>query len=127
MTRKGKRLTLIIGALAALGVAAGLVLFALRDHDFFSLEDLNIELRRLTAQMNAHPFKKMPGTRQERFDSTEQAALKPLPAMPFELCDWRYGVRVGDDYHVEHERSYYSTPSELRGELLPHRWQSATI
>lgn len=35
MTRKGKRLTLIIGALAALGVAAGLVLFALRDNIVF--------------------------------------------------------------------------------------------
>lgn len=35
MTRKGKRLTLIVGALAALGLAAGLVLFALRDNIVF--------------------------------------------------------------------------------------------
>ena len=35
MTRKGQRLTLIIGALASLGVAAGLVLFALRDNIVF--------------------------------------------------------------------------------------------
>ena len=35
MTRKGKRLTLIIGALAVLGAAAGLVLFALRDNIVF--------------------------------------------------------------------------------------------
>lgn len=35
MTRKGKRLTLIIGALAALGLAAALVLFALRDNIVF--------------------------------------------------------------------------------------------
>jgi cytochrome c-type biogenesis protein CcmE len=35
MTRKGKRLTLIIGALAVLGVAAGLMLFALRDNIVF--------------------------------------------------------------------------------------------
>ncbi|QGM96531.1 cytochrome c maturation protein CcmE [Methylocystis parvus] len=35
MTRKGKRLTLIIGALAILGLAAGLVLFALRDNIVF--------------------------------------------------------------------------------------------
>jgi cytochrome c-type biogenesis protein CcmE len=35
MTRKGKRLTLIIGALSALGLAAGLVLFALRDNIVF--------------------------------------------------------------------------------------------
>ncbi len=35
MTRKGKRLTLIFGALAALGLAAGLMLFALRDNIVF--------------------------------------------------------------------------------------------
>jgi cytochrome c-type biogenesis protein CcmE len=35
MTRKGKRLTLIIGALAVLAVAASLVLFALRDNIVF--------------------------------------------------------------------------------------------
>ncbi|MGB5086317.1 MAG: cytochrome c maturation protein CcmE [Methylocystis silviterrae] len=35
MTRKGKRLTLIAGAMAILGVAAGLMLFALRDNIVF--------------------------------------------------------------------------------------------
>jgi cytochrome c-type biogenesis protein CcmE len=35
MTRKGKRLVLIGGALAALGLAVGLVLFALRDNIVF--------------------------------------------------------------------------------------------
>ncbi len=35
MTRKGKRLTLIGGAMAILGVAAGLMLFALRDNIVF--------------------------------------------------------------------------------------------
>jgi cytochrome c-type biogenesis protein CcmE len=35
VTRKGKRLALIGGALAALGVAVGLVLFALRDNIVF--------------------------------------------------------------------------------------------
>jgi cytochrome c-type biogenesis protein CcmE len=35
MTRKAKRLTLIFGALAALGLAAGLIMFALRDNIVF--------------------------------------------------------------------------------------------
>jgi len=35
MTRKGKRLALIFGALSALALAAGLVLFALRDNIVF--------------------------------------------------------------------------------------------
>jgi cytochrome c-type biogenesis protein CcmE len=35
MTRKAKRLTLIFGALAVLGLAAGLIMFALRDNMVF--------------------------------------------------------------------------------------------
>ena len=35
MTRKGRRMTLIVGALAVLGIAAGLVLFAMRDNIVF--------------------------------------------------------------------------------------------
>ncbi len=35
MTRKGKRLTLIFGALAVLGLAAGLIMFALRENIVF--------------------------------------------------------------------------------------------
>jgi cytochrome c-type biogenesis protein CcmE len=35
MTRKAKRLTLIFGALAVLGLAAGLIMFALRDNIVF--------------------------------------------------------------------------------------------
>lgn len=35
MTRKGKRLTLIAGAMTVLGLAAGLMLFALRDNIVF--------------------------------------------------------------------------------------------
>ncbi|WP_042694722.1 IS21 family transposase [Azospirillum sp. B506] len=107
-------------------IAQRWILFALRDRQFFSLEELNGVLKQLTAQMNEHPFKKMPGSRKERFQDKELPALKPLPTTPFELFDWRYGVRVGDDHHIEHQRSFYSVPSELRGERVDLRY-TATI
>lgn len=107
-------------------IAQRWILFALRDRVFFSLDELNTELKLLTVKLNNHPFKKLPGTRQDRF-AEEQATLKPLPDKPFELCDWRYGVRVGDDYHVEHRRSYYSVPHQLRGERVDLRFTSATL
>jgi transposase len=108
-------------------IAQRWVLFALRDRIFFSLQELNAALKELTAAMNAHPFKRMAGSRQERFDNIERATLKPLPPSHFELCDWRYGVRVGDDYHVEHERSFYSVPSELRGQRVDLRHTSMVL
>lgn len=107
-------------------IAQRWILFALRDRVFFSLDELNAELKLLTAKLNNHPFKKLPGTRQDRF-AEEQAALKPLPGKPFELCEWRYGVRVGDDYHVEHKRSFYSVPHQLRGERVDLRCTSTML
>lgn len=108
-------------------IAQRWILFAIRDRDFFSLDELNTVLKQLTAAMNAHPFKKMPGSRQERFEKTEQATLKLLPATPFDLSDWRYGIRVGDDYHVEHDRSFYSVPSELRGQRVDLRFTASML
>ena len=103
-------------------IAQRWILFRLRDRVFFSLEELNAEIRALTALLNAHKFKKLPGSRQQRFDSEERDALKSLPATPFEMCDWRYEVRVGDDYHVEHAQVHYSVPCYLAGQRVDLRW-----
>jgi len=108
-------------------IAQRLVLFGIRDFDFFSFSELNSELKRRTAVVNARPFKKMSGSRLQRFEEVERAALQPLPEAPFEMSDWRYGVRVGDDYHVEHQRSFYSTPCELRGERVDLRVTASTL
>lgn len=99
-------------------IAQRWVLFALRERVFFSLAELNQELVRLTAALNEHPFKRLPGCRRERFEAQDRPALKPLPAVHFELRDWRYGVRVQDDHHVEHGRCYYSVPHHLARERV---------
>jgi len=103
-------------------IAQRWVLFALRDRVFFSMKELNDELARMMVRFNDHPFKKLPGCRRQRFEAGERAALKPLPALPFELRDWRYGVLVQDDHHVEHERCYYSVPSALARERVDLRF-----
>lgn len=108
-------------------IAQRWVLFPLRDRIFFSLNELNEELRRRTQMLNAHPFKQMEGTRCQRFESHERHALKPLPVQNYELCNWRYGVRVGDDYHVEHLRSFYSAPNRLCGSSVDLRITATTL
>jgi len=108
-------------------IAQRWVLFALRNHTFFSLEDLNRELEKLSVKLNERPFKRMKGSRQQRFLEVERAVLKPLPNTNFELCDWRYGVRVGDDYHVEHLHCFYSVPYQYRGERVDLKYTSTTL
>lgn len=108
-------------------IAQRWILFGLRHRVFFSLEELNHEIRRLMIEMNDHPFKKLPGNRRERFEAVERDRLKPLPSQPFEPCDWRYGVRVGDDYHLEHDAVYYSVPHALRGKRVDLRFTRSVM
>lgn len=108
-------------------IAQRWILFRLRDRVFFSIHELNDELRRLNDGLNDHPFKKMEGCRRSRFENDERQRLKPLPQKQFELCDWRYEVRVGADHHVEHARCFYSVPSPLVGQRVDLRFTSAML
>lgn len=108
-------------------IAQRWMLFRLRDRVFFSLEELNAELRRLTIALNEHPFKKIAGCRRERFEAADKGALQSLPARPYELCVWRYEVRVGDDYHVEHLKCLYSVPFALTRERVDLRITTSMI
>lgn len=60
-------------------IAQRWILFRLRDRTFFSVEELNAELSRLTEMLNIHPLKKLQGCRRQRFEEGERASLKALP------------------------------------------------
>ncbi len=102
-------------------IAQRWILFRLRDRIYFSLHELNQDLRHLTAKLNEHPFRKLPGSRRERFEDAERKMLKPLPDVRHEPCDWQYGVRVGDDYHFEFGRCFYSVPVQFARERIDIR------
>lgn len=86
------------------------ILFPLRHRKFFSIDELNAELARRCKALNEHPFKKMAGSRLQRFLEVEERALKPLPDRPYESADWQYEVRVHDDHHCEVLGCAYSVP-----------------
>jgi transposase len=108
-------------------IAQRWVLFALRDRVFTDIGELNQELRLLNDKLNNHPFKKLKGSRRSRFEEGERAELKPLPAVEFELCEWKYQVRVGSDHHVEHERCFYSVPFQFTGQRVDLRFTAAMV
>lgn len=85
------------------------ILARLRSQRFFSLAELNGAIRPLLRDLNARPFKKLPGSRQSVFEALDRPALKPLPVTRYELAEWKVAT-VGIDYHVELERHYYSVP-----------------
>jgi transposase len=60
------------------------------------------------------------------FAEYEQAALLPLPATPFVLCDVRQ-VKVHPDCHVVIDGSYYSVPWRYAGQTVEAYIQEQTV
>jgi len=107
-------------------IAERWILARLRNRTFFSLEELNNAIAELLERLNDRPFKKLSGTRRTRFEEIDKPALKPLPAKRYEYADWTK-VRVGPDYHVEVDGSYYSVPYELVKTQLEARATATTV
>lgn len=102
------------------------ILARLRHHTFFSLAELNREICRLLQVLNTKSFKKLPGSRQSRFDELEKPALRSLPATPYELAHWKKAT-VHLDYHVEVEGHYYSVPYTLVKKQVDIRFTASTV
>jgi hypothetical protein len=97
-----------------------------RKRTFFSLAELNAEIRRLLEDLNNRPFRKMDGTRRSLFEAMEKPALKPLPQRPFEYGEWKKAT-VNIDYHIDVEGHYYSVPYTLRAEEVHARFSTQTV
>lgn len=62
----------------------------------------------------------------ERFHAVEQAALRPLPATPYDPAVWKQ-VRLHRDCYVVFEQAYYSAPFRLVGQALWVRGGARTV
>lgn len=102
------------------------VLARLRKQTFFSLLELNLAVKDLLCELNRKPFKKLPGSRASQFAALDRAALRPLPAQPYEFAQWKK-ARVHLDYHVEVEGHYYSVPHTLIRRQLDVRLTAAAV
>ena len=56
----------------------------------------------------------------------DRPALKPLPASPYVLAEWRIR-RVSLDYHVEVEKHYYSVPHRFVRAEVEVRFTARTV
>jgi len=102
------------------------ILARLRHQCFFTLAALNRAIAELLVELNARPFRKLPGNRREWFETLDRPALRPLPAQPYEIA-WFKDVRVNIDYHVEIDRHYYSVPHALVRRKLEARITDRTV
>ncbi len=87
-----------------------------RNRVFYSLHDLNEALRGYLHRLNHEVMKDYGVSRSERF-AEEKKQLKPLPASPFELSEWRQ-AKVHPDCHIQVEKNFYSVPFVYVGQKV---------
>ncbi|HKB46295.1 MAG TPA: IS21 family transposase [Ktedonobacterales bacterium] len=102
------------------------IMAPLRHRTFFSLGELNVALREQLEGYNDRPLSRETGTRRSRFLELERPALRPLPLQRYEYATWKR-AKVFLDYHIEHERRYYSVPYRLIGKSVDLRISAHTI
>lgn len=86
------------------------ILAVIRNQQFLSLKELNLEIRGRLQEFNRKPFQKQEGSRASIF-SEERMYLQPLPQYPFELATWKVAT-VQYNYHISVDGQNYSVPFE---------------
>jgi transposase len=102
------------------------ILAALRNHKFFSFEELNIAIREKLDEFNSKPFQKKKGSRLTAFLEEEKDFLMPLPASPHETAVWSTAT-IHPDYLITVENCKYSVPYEFIGKKVDIRITENTI
>lgn len=100
----------------AVNLAYQRIYYPLRNMTFFSLADLNREIKKWLGRYNDLLFQCKDASRKELFQSIERAYLKPLPDSPYQLKDYRRAKvqKIGYVYFSP-DRSYYSVPYRYIG------------
>jgi transposase len=111
---------------SAVLVAERWILAALRNHTFFSLQELNKAICEKLPEFNNRKFQKLDTTRSKLFETIDKPALKPLPSRPYEYAEWKK-ARVNIDYHIEIYLHYYSVPYQLVKEQVDVRVTATTV
>lgn len=93
----------------SVGFASTWIIAALRNEQFFSIEDLNNAVAEKLDTLNHRPFQKREGNRWSVFSEEEKAYLAPLPILPYEPAEWTT-AKVQFNYHVTVQGMNYSVP-----------------
>ena len=103
------------------------ILAAIRNHKFFSLDELNQTIIPLRDKLNQEPFQKMPGSsRYSLYLEIDKPALNPLPEHAYEFFHWG-GATVDPSYHVTIEGIPYSVPYQFSKKAVEFRYNERTV
>lgn len=101
--------------------AATYAIAALRGQMFTDMASLRAAVAAKVDEHNARPFSKRDGSRLQCFLEEEKPLLRPLPQVPYEICEWVYGRKVQANCHVSCRRNFYSVSHLLVGKEVDLR------
>src|SRR5690625_313600 len=92
------------------------IYYPLREMTFFSLAELNKEIRKLLEQYNKLLFKRKETSRIALFQTIEREYLRPLPLEAYQIKDYRRAkVQKMGYVYFSPDKSYYSVPYRYIG------------
>ena len=92
------------------------IFYPIREMTFFSLSDLNKQIRLLLDRYNDLLFQRKEASRKELFQSVERSYLKALPTSTYELKDYRRAkVQKMGYVYFSPDKNYYSVPYRYIG------------
>jgi len=92
------------------------IYYPLREMTFFSLHQLNKQIRLLLEQYNDYLFQRKEASRKELFQGVERKELKPLPEELYEMKNYcRAKVQKMGYVYFSPDKSYYSVPHRFIG------------
>lgn len=92
---------------------------ALRNHLFYSLEELNVGIAKELERYNAKTMQKLKLSRRQFFEQTEMAALARLPAERYILKNFKR-LKAQFNYHIylSDDKHHYSVPHRYRRQYV---------
>jgi transposase len=112
----------------AVNLAYQRIYYPIRDMDFFSLDDLNREIRKLLKDYNNLLFQRKQASRRELYQTIERSYLKALPESAYELKDYRRAKvqKIGYVYFSPN-KNYYSVPYRYIGKETLIHYTASTV
>ena len=102
------------------------ILMKLRNHTFFSVDELNQQINLLLDGYNNKVIRRLGKSRTELFEELDKPHLHPLVANRYIFKEFKKAT-VGVDYHIELDGSGYSVPYEYLTKKVDVTYSSTDV
>jgi len=104
------------------------IYYPIREMTFFTLNELNQEIKRRLIPYNDLLFQRKQASRRELFQSIEREYLKPLPTSAYQIKDYRRAkVQKMGYVYFSPDKNYYSVPYRYIGKRTQIHYTKTTV